>query len=284
MTVLEAIRKATEYLERKGVDSPRLHAESLLAHTLQLPRMKLYLNFDRVLAPAELDAFRESTRRRGQREPLQHIVGSVSFCGLELACTGAALVPRPETELLAQMAWEYLEQSSVQSPCVCDLGTGTGCLAVTIAVHCPRACLVAVDVASEALTLATANAGRHGVGDRIQFMESDGFDGLPPGSRFHLIVSNPPYIATAEITTLQAEVKDHDPLVALDGGLDGLDFYRRLAAQSAAFLHSDGRLMVEFGDDQAPALCQVFTSQNWIVEAVRQDYSRRDRFLIARRP
>jgi release factor glutamine methyltransferase len=284
VTVLEAIQKTAGFLEQKGVESPRLQAELLLAHTLILPRMRLYLSFDRALAPAEVDAFRELVRRRGQREPLQHILGTVSFCGLELACTAAALVPRPETELLAQLAWECLEPSSAHTPSVFDFGTGTGCLPVAIAVKCPRARFVAGDVSPEALALAKANAERHAVADRIEFIESDGFAGLLPGSRFDLIVSNPPYIPTTEIATLQAEVRDHDPRVALDGGPDGLDFYRRLAAESVAFLNPDARLMVEFGDDQAPALREVFLNQNWIVEAVRQDYSHRDRFLIVRRP
>lgn len=284
VTVLEAIQKTTDFFEPRGVDSPRLQAELLLAHVLKLPRMKLYLSFDRALTEAEVGAFRELVRRRGQREPLQHIVGTVAFCGLELACTAAALVPRPETELLAQMAWEFLGQVPAQNPAALDFGTGSGCLPIAIAAHCPRARLLAVDVSPEALALAQANAVRHGLTGRIQFIESDGFAAVPPDSGFDLIVSNPPYIASAEIPTLQTEVRDHDPRAALDGGEDGLVFYRRLAAESAPFLNPAGRIMVEFGDAQGPALREIFSAQNWVVEAVRQDYSQRDRFLIARRP
>jgi len=284
VTVLEAIQKTADFFEPKGVDSPRLQAELLLAHVLKLPRMKLYLNFDRPLTPAEVDAFRELVRRRAQREPLQHILGTVSFCGIEFACTAAALVPRPETELLAQMAWEHLEHLEDPVPSALDFGTGTGCLPIAIAVHCPSAQLVAVDVSSDALSLARENAARHGLTNRIQFIESDGFDRLPPASQFSLLVSNPPYIPSAEIESLSSEVRDHDPRAALDGGKDGLDFYRRLAAEAPAFLQPGGYIMLEFGDGQAPALREVFSGQNWIVEAVRQDYSQRDRFLIARRP
>lgn len=282
MTVLEAIQKTADFFEPKGVDSPRLQAELLLAHVLRLPRMKLYLNFDRALTTAEVDAFRELVRRRAQREPLQHLLGTVNFCGLELACTRDALIPRPETETLAQLAWEFLNQHPPPTPTAFDLGTGTGCLAVTLAVKCPRAHVTAADISPAALALARDNAARHSVADRIQFLESDGFAALAPEAHFDLIVSNPPYIATDEIATLQPEVRDHDPRPALDGGADGLDFYRRLANEGAARLNPGGKLMVEFGEGQAPALEKIFTAQNWIVEAVRQDYSQRDRFLLAK--
>lgn len=282
MTVLEAIQKTTDFFEPKGMDSPRLQAELLLAHVLKLPRMKLYLNFDRVLTAAEVDTFRELVRRRAQREPLQHILGTVSFCGLEFACNRDALIPRPETETLVQMASEFLNPHPGATPTAFDFGTGTGCIAVTLAVQCPRARLTAADISRAALALARENAQRHGVTERIQFLESDGFAALASDARFDLIVSNPPYIATDEITTLQPEVRDHDPRSALDGGADGLDFYRRLASEAVQRLNPGGKLMVEFGDGQAPALEKIFSAQNWIVEAVRQDYSQRDRFLLAK--
>ena len=201
MTVLEAIQKSTEFLAKKGVDSPRLQTELLLAHVLKLPRMKLYLNFERALAPAEVDSLREFIKRRSQREPLQHITGSTSFCGYEIAVSRHVLVPRPETELLAE---------------------------------------------------------------------------------FGLIVSTPPYIPSAEIATLQPEVRDFDPRLALDGGADGLEFYRLIAAQAGAFLKPDGKVMLEFGDGQAEAIRKIFEMEKWIVEAVKEDYSHRARILIAR--
>jgi release factor glutamine methyltransferase len=250
---------------------------------LRLPRMKLYLNFDRILAPAEVDAFRETVRRRGQREPLQHIVGTVSFCGLELTSNRHALIPRPETELLAQMGWEFLQQHASATPAAFDFGTGTGCLPVCLAVNCPRARITAGDISCDALALARDNATRHGVQDRIQFIQSDGFTSLAADAHFDLIISNPPYIATAEIATLQPEVRDHDPRLALDGGADGLDYYRQLAEQGRARLNPGGKIMVELGDGQAPAAAEIFSAQNWIVEAIRQDYSPCDRFLLAKR-
>jgi release factor glutamine methyltransferase len=282
VTVLEAIRKTSEFLDSKGVDSSRLQAELLLAHVLKLPRMKLYLSFDRVLLSSEVDGFRELVRRRGRREPLQHIVGTVGFCGLEFATRPHALIPRPETETLAELGWQFLNPHPAPAPAAFDLGTGTGCLAVSLAVRCPRARIWAGDISPDALALARENASRHAVDDRLQFLEGDGFSPLPPEARFDLIVSNPPYIPSAEIQTLQIEVRDHDPRAALDGGIDGLDFYRRLAAEAGAFLNAGGRLMVEFGDGQAPALRDLFSAGYWVVEAIRQDASMRDRFLIAR--
>ncbi len=321
MTVLEVISKSAEFLTKRGVESPRLQAELLLAHVLQLPRMKLYLNFERGLTPTELDAARALVKRRSQREPYQHIVGSTSFCGLEIAVSRQVLVPRPETELLAEAGWEFLgkhsafsiqhstseEQNSANSerrpparrvdelnetkpavpeagaPTALDFGTGSGCIAIALAVKCPRARVLGVDASAEALALAQQNAERNGAAERIQFAHGNGFAAVPSGQRFDLIISNPPYIASAEIATLSPEVRDFDPHAALDGGDDGLDFYRLLAARAADFLAPAGKLMVEFGDGQADALKKIFEMQMWIVEAVRADYTQRPRLLIARR-
>lgn len=287
MTVLEAIQRSAEFLAKKGVDSPRLQAELLLAHLLKVPRMKLYLSFERVLVAGEVDAFRGLITRRGQREPLQHIVGSTSFCGFEIAVNRHVLVPRPETELLAERGWTFLNQlPAVQSrpATALDFGTGSGCLAIALACKCPAAEIWAVDVSSEALAMARENAARHGGAARIRFLEGDGFAALPPDARFDLIISNPPYIPSEEIASLQPEVRDHDPRGALDGGADGLDYGRRLAAEAARFLNPDGRLMLEFGDAQAGLLRPIFEEQNWIVETIAEDYTRRPRILVARRP
>jgi len=281
MTVLEAIQKSTEFLARKGVDSPRLQTELLLAHLLKLPRMKLYLNFERALTPAETDALRELVKRRGQREPLQHLTGSASFCGLEIAVNRHALVPRPETELLAELGWQYLSTLNSQPSIVLDFGTGTGCIAIALAAKCPSAKIVATDISPDALALARENAARNNVADRIEFRQGDGVAALSAEIRFDLIISNPPYIPSAEIATLQPEVRDFDPRLALDGGADGLDFHRKLAAETPPFLKPGGNIMVEFGDGQADAVRKIFETEKWVVEAVREDYSHRQRILIA---
>src|SRR5579872_6320077 len=256
VTVLEVIQRSAEFLTKKGVESPRLQVELLLAHVLHLPRMGLYLNFERPLTPKELDEIREMVRRRGQREPLQHILGSTSFCGLEMAVNASVLVPRPETELLAESAWEFLNSlpASPPPPSALDFGTGSGCLAIALAVKSPAAQVSALDISAEALALARQNAAQHQVKPRIQFFHGDGFNALPIEARFDLIVANPPYIPSGEIPTLEPEVRDHDPHVALNGGPDGLDAYQRLAREAAAFLRPGGRLMLEFGDGQAESI------------------------------
>ena len=308
MTVLKAIQKSTEFLAKKGVESPRLQTELLLAHLLKLPRMRLYLNFERALTPAETDALRDLVKRRGQREPLQHITGSTSFCGLEIAVNRYVLTPRPETEILAELGWNFLSTLNFQPSTALDFGTGSGCLAIALAVKCPAAQITAVDVSPDALALAKQNAGRHNAAERIEFLQSNGFaalhnesEGGAPrrpdspkeewGSRssplrkmeFDLIISNPPYIPSAEIATLQPEVRDFDPRAALDGGVDGLDFYRKLAMESKPFLKPGGKIMLEFGDGQAGAIGKILETEKWIVEAVKEDYSQRARILIARK-
>jgi release factor glutamine methyltransferase len=279
VTVLEAIQKSTEFLAKRGVESPRLQTELLLAHLLKMPRMKLYLNFDRALTDGETDSLRDLIKRRGQREPLQHITGSVSFCGFEITVNRHALVPRPETEILAELGWNYL--AGLNSPIALDLGTGSGCIAIALAAKCTGAKIVATDVSVDALALAKENAGKNNVGERIVFFQGDGFSALAKDAQFDLIISNPPYIPTAEIETLQPEVRDFDPHGALDGGMDGLDFYRMLATQAKLFLKSGGKIMLEFGDGQAPAIQKIFENEKWIVEAVKDDYSQRARILIA---
>jgi release factor glutamine methyltransferase len=316
MTVLEVIQRSTEFLSKKGVESPRLQTELLLAHLLQLPRMQLYLNFERVLTTVELDSFRELIRRRGQREPLQQIAGSTSFCGLEITVNRHVLVPRPETELLAERAWTFLNELSSNigpaaaspalpsapvteerrhpspgsdesqagtSPFALDFGTGSGCLAIALAKKSPAANLSALDLSPTAIELARENAASHGLAGRIRFFQGDGFAALPANLHFELIVSNPPYIPSAEVATLEPEVRDFEPRQALDGGPDGLDYYRRLAKEAGPFLKPGGRIMLEFGDGQAESISEIFQEQKWIVEAIQEDYTRRPRIFIARR-
>ena len=299
MTVLEAIQKSADFLAKKGVESPRLQIELLLAHLLKMPRMKLYLNFDRVLTPSETDALRELVKRRGQREPLQHITGSASFCGCEIAVSRHALVPRPETELLAESGWQFLSTLNHQPSTALDFGTGTGCIAIALAARCPNAKITALDISPEALALARGNATRNNVAERIEFLQGDGFAALKdfglrrhvgalecgdmsPHYKFDLIVSNPPYIPSAEIETLQPEVRDFDPRGALDGGADGLDFYRRISSEAKPILKPAGKIMLEFGDGQAEAIRKIFENEKWIVEAVKEDYSQRERIIIAK--
>lgn len=280
MSILEVIQRSADFLAKKGVASPRLQVELLLAHVLQMPRMKLYLNFERVLTTAELDTLRALVQRRGQREPLQYIAGSTSFCGLEMALNRHVLIPRPETELLAERGWNFLQQRA-GATAAWDLGTGSGCLAIALAVHATEARVHATDVSADALEIACKNASRHAVSDRIQFCQGDLFAAAPAGARCDLIISNPPYIPTARIETLEPEVRDFEPRGALDGGADGLDFYRTIAAQAGAFLAPDGQVMLELDEEGADAAREIFQREKWQVEPVQRDYAGQPRILIA---
>ena len=284
MSILDVIERSADFLAKRGVGSPRLQVELLLAHVLKMPRMKLYLNFERRLTAAELDALRALVQRRGQREPLQYIAGSTSFCGIELALDRRVLIPRPETELLAERAWTFLrgvQDAGTDGSVALDLGTGSGCLAIALAWHAPGGQIHAADISGDALALARENAGRHGVTSRIQFHEGDFFSAVPPRLRCELIVSNPPYIPSARIDTLEAEVRQYEPRTALDGGRDGLDFYRRISAQARAFLQPAGRVMLELDQEGAEATREMFLKDDWAIEALEQDYNRQPRILIA---
>lgn len=293
VTILETIQRGAQFLQNKGVESHRLQSELLVAHALGMPRLRLYLDFERQLTEEELDRVRALVTRRARREPLQHIVGSVSFCGLELVVSPAVLIPRPETELLAEHAWQYLDQRAKETAAsltALDFGTGSGCLALAIASHCPTVHLTALDVSAAALDVARANAVRHGK-EAVRFLLGNGFAALPKedaggvyGSNFDLIVANPPYIPGAEIERLEPEVRDFDPRSALDGGVDGLDFMRRLASEAGAWLRKPGRLMVEFGDGQEAAVRGIFQLAGWRLEAVVRDLNGTPRFVVCDRP
>ena len=282
MTVLEVIQRSAEFLAKKGVDSPRLQVELLLSSVLLVPRLKLYLDFDRKLTHSELEAARELVRRRGHREPLQHILGSTCFCGLEIKVNRHVLVPRPETERLAERAWQYLCGRDSPGATALDFGTGSGCVAIAVAANCPDARVHAADISAEALRFARENAVSNNVADNIQFHCGNGFAALPSGVSFDLIVANPPYIPSAEINALAPEVRDYDPRLALDGGADGLDFYRRLAAEAPGFLRPAGRMMLESGDGQTERIGEIVVRHKWVVESVEADYTGRPRIVIAR--
>ncbi|HVY71847.1 MAG TPA: peptide chain release factor N(5)-glutamine methyltransferase [Verrucomicrobiae bacterium] len=287
MTVLEVIQRSTDFLAKKGVESPRLQVELMLAAALGMPRLKLYLNFEQELAEAQLELVREQVRRRGNREPLQHILGSVSFCGREIKVNRHVLVPRPETELLAERGWEFLKAriaAGIATPRAIDLGSGSGCIAIALALECPATEIHAVDVSPEALAMARENAELNGCADRLQFHLGDAFGACPAPGKFDLMITNPPYIADAEVATLEPEVRDHDPRLALAGGTDGLDFYRKLAANAGTLLRPDGCLLCEFGDGQAEQIRAVFVEHKWVVASVEPDYTGRQRIMAARYP
>lgn len=287
VTVLETIKRSTDFLARKNLESPRLQAELLLAHVLKLPRMRLYLEFERELSEAETGTMRELVMRRAAREPLQQITGSTSFCGLEIALNREVLIPRPETEQLAERGWKFLQEIEAShpgtGPKALDFGTGSGCLAIALAHYCPAAQVDALEVSPAALEVARQNAAARGVAERIRFVQGEGLGAVPPRASYHLLISNPPYISTNDIQHLPPEVRDFEPHRALDGGPDGLDYYRRFALEAAGILADSGRVLLEFGDGQAEAIHDLFRQQNWIVDPPAADYTGRLRFLMASR-
>ncbi len=281
MTVIEVIQRSTEFLQRHGVETPRLQVELLLGHLLKLPRLQLYLCHDRVLREPELETLRGLVKRRARREPLQHLVGSTSFCGREISVSAAALIPRPETETLAELATAALTTHLAAKPMVLDFGTGTGCLAVHLAAECERAYVHALDISEAALALAKANGAAHRLEERLHFHLGDGFQALPAELKFDLLVSNPPYIPAGEIPGLQPEVRDFDPRNALDGGVDGLVFYRLLAGKARARLNEGGGLFAEFGDGQEDAVQSLFTAAGWARVTVHRDLTGKPRVVEA---
>ena len=281
MTLIQAIRYGAEYLAPRDIAAPRLEAELLLAHLLSMKRMELYLDLARVVTPAEVDRFHELLSRRARHEPSQYILGTAVFCGLEMEVNRDVLIPRPETEVLAEAAWTQLAQCP-RTRAALDFGTGSGCLAIAMAVHCPDSVITAIDSSAAALCLARRNAERHGVAERVRFLCVDGIGGLPSQQQFDLIATNPPYIPSAELAGLAPEVREFEPVLALDGGPDGLDFYRALAGRSRAILKPGGWFLAEFGDDQGPRIVDIFKSHHWAGTELAPDLSGRTRILIAR--
>jgi len=240
------------YLAEKGVENARLETEWLLGAALGLDRVGLYVNFDKPLNPEELAACRGLVARRAKREPLQYILGTQEFCGLDFAVTPAVLIPRHDTEVLVE---EALRRAPLAAT-VLDIGVGSGCIAVALAKQLPDAQVWGVEQSSAALALAQRNVERHGV--RVTLFEGSLFEPFAD-QRFDLIVSNPPYIPTADLETLQPEVQEYEPRDALDGGADGLDFYRIIVPAAPDHLNPGGWLMVELGIGQAEAVLGMFS-------------------------
>jgi len=279
-TVREVLNWTRGYFESGGIVQPRLEAEILLAHSLDVDRLHLYLAPDKPLSSEERHCFRELVKRRHAGEPLQHLTGEVSFFGLRFRVDPRALVPRPETEELVDNALRLTPRDRA-TRCI-DLGTGTGVIAVCLARFLPQASVTAVDVSAEALALARANATLNGVDDRISFAASDWFADVD--GRFDLIVSNPPYVPAPEIAELPAEVRDHEPRVALDGGDDGLTAIRALADGAVEHLESGGTLLLEVGHHQAPAVAALLREIGLDDVETRGDFAGKERFVIARCP
>ena len=278
MTVLEVLQSSTEYFKKHKIDNPRLNAEHLLAHVLGRKRLELYLEFERELDEPELAPLRDLVRRRGEGEPLQHLLGTVEFCGHTFLCDKRALVPRPETEeLVEKIISDFRFQISDFR--ILDVGTGSGVIALSLAAKFPEAEIHAVDVSDEALVLARENAARLGLSERVRFTKSDLLDALE--GDFDLIVANLPYVSTTDRPSLSREVL-HDPEMALFAGDRGDEIIRQLIEQAPARLRTNGLLALEIGLAQSAALSAFLAEKNYHDIESKTDYSGIPRFLFAR--
>ncbi len=288
-TVRRILEWTTAFFQRKDVDPARLSAELLLAHVLSVPRIRLYIEYERVLSEHNLAAYRALVQRAAEQEPIAYLTGRAHFFNLEFDITRDVLIPRPDTETLVENVLQLARrQSGFEAPRVLDLCTGSGCIAAAIAHHLKSATVVAIDISPAAIAVANQNLQKLKLAERVTVEQGDLFD---PISRlvdprpFDLIVSNPPYIPTGQLETLPRSVRDFEPTGALDGGLDGLNFHRRILSESPQRLITGGRMFLEIAFDQGEAALQVAHEHADAFKDARllKDFAGRDRVLAVQR-
>ena len=280
-TIAEILREASRVLESAGVPEARRDAGSLLSFVLSKDRTFLISHAEDPVDDDSLDQLREFVERRAAGEPLQYITGVQDFYGREFRVTPDVLIPRPETELIVEAA---LDVTKSNDAFICDVGTGSGCIAVTLLCEMPGARAVAVDKSPAALEIAKLNAAKQAVADRVEFAVSDCFNALDDSEyQFDLIVSNPPYVSESALAGLQREVRDHEPLVALSPGSDGLSVIRRLVAEAPAYLKPNGHLLMEIGFDQGEAVRNLMDTSVWSLLEVRPDLQCIPRIVVLQR-
>jgi release factor glutamine methyltransferase len=280
MSIAEAVRSASRILDRAGVLEPRREASSLLSFILKKDRTFLISHAEDQVEDEFLLRFQESVARRARGEPLQYITGIQDFFGREFCVTPDVLIPRPETELLVEAAIELIGGAD-SAPFICDVGTGSGCIPITLLCEINNARAVAIDESEAALEIAKLNARNQAVAGRMVFVVSDCFNSLDKDEyQFDVVVSNPPYITAATIAGLQREVKDHEPLIALSGGSDGLSIIRRLLLEAPAFLKTGGYMIMEIGFDQGEAVKDLLDENTWHLLEIRPDLQGIPRIVI----
>ncbi len=286
-TTKRLLEWTTDYFTKGGGDQPRLSAEILLSHILQCPRITLYTNFDYCPTPEELKQFRELVKRGYEHEPVSYLTGKAYFYSLELHVEPGVLIPRPETEILVTQAIEYLRTQTIRKTVdVLDLGTGSGCIAIALAVNTEEADITAVDISPEALEVTRKNIDTFKLTERIHLLQSDLFANMDQAEKgvFDLIVSNPPYISEPEFAKLEPVVRDYEPQQALLAGPDGLDYYRRIIAEADDYLAGDGMLMVEIAWNQADPVTALFESAGYLSDiALFRDQQNHPRVITARK-
>lgn len=288
MTVLEILNRTKAFFERKGVPDARLDAEYIISHGLSMKnRMDLYLNFEKPLTDAELDTLRPLVARRANREPLQHIIGDTSFRGHIIKCDPRALIPRPETESIVDMAIERLK--GVDTPFIVEVGTGTAAISIACAKEIAGAKVLATDISEEALSLARENAQANGLDTSatdsatLTFAQGDLLDAVTDTAKIDCIIANLPYIPDGEKGKLQPEVDKYDPELALFGGPDGLTLVRKLLQQTEGKLSAGAPVLLEIGSEQADVLKAEAESYPWLeFEGIHKDYCGNVRFVSYR--
>ncbi len=285
-TIQKLLNWITEYFTERGIDSPRLNAELLLSHVVGLKRIELYTQFEKIVAKEQLDRLHDLVKRAGQHEPIAYIIGRTEFYSLQLYVTPDCMIPRPETELLVERAIEFLRKRSSRH-FVCDLGTGSGCIAIAIARNYPDADITATDISEAALKIAAKNIEKYQLGDRIRLLCGDLFDPImsqPDVDEFDLIVCNPPYVSAVEFEKLDKTIKDYEPKLALYAGEDGLDICRRIVKKVDQLLKSDAALMLEVGYNQGQAVRELLEQAKCFSEiTIEKDFSNNDRVVTARK-
>jgi release factor glutamine methyltransferase len=278
LTILEAVNLSTEYLVKKGIESPRINAELLLAHVLNCSRLDLYLHFDRPLNELELIMYRELLKRRGSREPLQHIIGWVEFYGLKFKVNRDVLIPRPETELLVEEIIK--DNKEVKQPAVLDIGTGSGNIAVSLAKYLNSPKMIAIDMSSKALEVAKENSLYNGVEQFIEFIQHDiNLLPFPLQMKFDIIVSNPPYVSQNDYQLLQPELKVYEPRKALTDDANGLSYYRVIGSLSGTLLNPGGKLYFELGKNQYKSVKEILEENELSNIKIINDYQNIERII-----
>ncbi|NLI91098.1 MAG: peptide chain release factor N(5)-glutamine methyltransferase [Peptococcaceae bacterium] len=279
LNIMELLKAGSFYLESKGIPDSRTEADLLLAFVRGIPRDKLYLELNKEVSPQEKEKYQEFLRRRGEREPLAYLLKTREFMGLEFYVDRNVLIPRPETELLAEKVLDFSKNNLVQKPVrILDLCTGSGALAVAVAFYWEGAEVVGTDISQEALSVAQKNAMQNHV--QVDFRLGDLFRPVL-GERFHIIVSNPPYVSEEEYGYCSPEVRN-EPVLALLGGKDGLDYYRKIALEAEEFLMSEGTLILEIGCCQGQAVKEIFAGRGY-QSLIFPDYAGHDRIVMAKK-
>ncbi len=278
MTITESLIDAAKKLRDAGVAQPEREAASLLMFALGCDRTFLFAHSEYKVTDEESQTYKSYIARRGKREPFQHIVGKQEFYGLDFEVSPDVLIPRPETELLVETVMEVL--SYIKDARLCEIGTGSGCIVVSILHHALKASAVAVDISEKALAIAEKNAKSNGVADRIEFQLSDIFAAITD-QQFDVVVSNPPYIPASDIAGLQNEVRDFDPIIALTDGSDGLSIIRRIVADAPRYLKQNGALVMEIGFGQAVEVVKMFEQDLWKMPLVLDDLHGIERVVMA---